>query len=197
MSRLRRAWVTKSPSSSLRSTSRRTFGRHLEPDEEVIAVANATHAGAGASIATGAVVGALCGALVWTLLETAAFLPQAILGAFAGIIGGALVARRRARSAAGPGATLVRLVLTDQRLLTLRQRSAVRFAPLRSHRLEHVDQIESRPAPLGSYRTTTVTLHDGTTVQFLVAGPHDFAVLWEGWKRTSGEGAAAEEETTR
>lgn len=180
----------------LERVAHKTFGRHLESGENVIATAEATFAGTGALTATGAVVGALCGALAWTLLNTAALWPLMVLGGFAGIIGGVLVAARRARAASGPGAALVRLVLTDRRLLTLRRRWAIRLAPLRSHRLVDIARMESSAAPIGRYRRLAVTLRDGSTMLLLVAGTHDFGELWEEQRRAPGDQAASEVEPT-
>ncbi len=180
----------------LQRVADRTFGRHLESGEEVIAAAEATSAGSGAQTLMGAGVGALCGALAWTLLDMAALWPLAMLGGFGGIIGGAGVAARTARAASGPGATVVRLVLTDRRLLTLRQRSAIRFAPLRSYRLEDIAEVESSATELGRYRRVTVTLRSGDTMQLLVAGPHDFGRLWEEQRPTPDDPSASEDEPT-
>jgi hypothetical protein len=172
----------------------RLYDRHLEKDERVIADAEAFAAGTGLLIATGAAAGALSGALAWTLIETAALLPLAILGAFVGIAGGALIAGRRARSPAGPGAAVVRLVLTNQRLLTLRQRTAIRIAPLRSHRLEDIAAMVSRAARLGRYQDLTATMRDRSSLHLLVAGPHDFAQLWESQRRAVTDRAASQDE---
>jgi hypothetical protein len=194
MARLRRAWVMKSPWSSMRANSHRFFGRHLESGEQVIAHAEAIFAATGALTATGVGIGVLCGALAWTLLNTAALWPLMVLGGLAGIIGGVLIAARRARSASGPGAAVVRLVLTNRRLLTLRQRSAVRFAPLRSHRLENVARIASRAARLGSYQLTAIELVDGDSMKLLVAGPHDFGEIWGARRPTVADRPDAEEQ---
>lgn len=180
----------------LERVAHKTFGRHLESGEEVIATAEATSAGSGAQTLMGAGVGALCGALAWTLLDMAALWPLAMLGGFGGIIGGAGIAARAARSASGPGATVVRLVLTDRRLLTLRLRSAIRFAPLRSYRLEDIAQVESRATALGRYRRVAIALRNGTTMQLLVAGPHDFGRLWEGQRPVSDDPSASQDEPT-
>lgn len=188
--------MMRSPWSSIRSNSMRFYGRHLEPDEEVVADASAIYGEAGVLIATGLLVGFLCGALAWTIVDTAALLPLGVLGAFAGIIGGVVVAGRRARSTAGPGATLVRLVMTDRRLLMLRQRPAARIAPLRSHRREAISRIESRPTRVGAYRATTIELGDKGATELLVAGPRDFAELWQTQERTPEDRAASEEEPT-
>lgn len=181
----------------LRRAARRTFGRHLESGEEVIAAAEATFAVTGVLIATGVGIGVLCGALAWTLLDTAALWPLMALGGFAGVIGGALLAARRARSVSGPGAALVRLVLTDRRLLTLRLRSSIRFAPLRSHRLEDIAGMESNAAALGLYRRLAVTLRSGSKTQLLVSGPHDFGELWKRQRQGLADEAASQDEPTR
>jgi hypothetical protein len=168
--------------------------RYLEPDEAVIADAEAFATGTGTLIVTGAAIGALSGALAWTLIETAALLPLAILGAFAGIVSGALVAGRKSRSPEGPGAAVVRLVLTNRRLLTLRQRTAIRFGPLRAHRLEDIAAIESRTAKLGRYQHLAATMRDGSTLRLLVAGPHDWEDLWESRRRTVADRPASQDE---
>ncbi len=161
----------------LTKLARKTFGRHLNNDEQVIAAANATATGTGAFIGTGMVIGILGGALYAVIVSTAAALPVMALGSFVGIIGGTGVAEVAARRPTGPGATSVTLVMTNQRLLMLRRQPAIRLRPLRSFQLNEIDTISATPSPIGAYQRTCINLANGPTLNLLVAGNHNFAEL--------------------
>ncbi len=161
----------------LSKLARRTYGRHLDDDEDVLVVANATAAGTGRLISTGLVIGVLGGALYAVVVSTAAALPVMTLGGFAGIIGGTSVAATAARRRTGPGAISVTLVMTDQRLLVLRQRAAIRLRPLRGFRLDEIDTISAKQSPIGSYQRTRIHLANGHILELHVAGNHNFAEL--------------------
>lgn len=161
----------------LTKLARRTYGRHLENDEEAIAAANATATGTGGFIGTGLVIGILAGALYAVVVSTAATLPVTTLGGFVGIIGGTGAAEAAARRPTGPGATSVTLVMTNERLLILRRQPAIRLRPLRIFQLDEIDTISATPSPIGMYQRTRINLADGPTLNLLVAGHHNFAEL--------------------
>lgn len=166
--------------------ARKTYGRHLDDDEEVSAVVAAIAAGTGRTIGVGFVIGALGGVLYATLLEGTAPLPAIVLGSFIGIIGGYAVAERRARGRHGPGATQVRVVLTTKRLLLFRLQPALKDRPLRTFRRDEIVSIETSAAAIGSYRRSRIELSTGTTLRLLTAGPLDFAATDR--KQKGGEG---------
>jgi hypothetical protein len=161
----------------LTKLARKTFGRHLENDEEVIAAANATATGTGGFIGTGLVIGILGGALYAVIVSTAAALPVMTLGGFVGIVGGTGVAEAAARRPTGPGATSVTLAMTNGRLLILRRQPAIRLRPLRIFQLDEIDAISATPSPIGKYQRTRINLADGLSLSLLVAGHHNFAGL--------------------
>ncbi|MEA2001766.1 MAG: hypothetical protein U9N84_07780 [Actinomycetota bacterium] len=158
----------------LHKLARRTFSRHLENHEEVLATANATAAGMGGILGSGLVLGILGGTLYAITISTAAALPYMVLGGFVGIIGGIVVAEATARRPPGPGAMSVKLVVTNRRLLVLRQQAAIRLRPLRIFRLDEVDAITVSPSPIRTYQRTGVHLADGQALDLHVAGHHNF-----------------------
>ena len=143
----------------LERIAQRTYGRHLGPNEKVQGTAEATAGGTGRIIGTGLLIGALSG-LLYAVVVDSPPLPSIALGSFAGIIGGYVAAARHARRKGGPGATQVRIVVTDEHLLVFPLRAATRTKPLRSFPLAEVTAIQAEPTPIGRYRRAEIRFSD-------------------------------------
>jgi hypothetical protein len=148
--------------------AQRTYGRHLGSTEKVQGTAEATAGGTGRIIGTGLLIGALSG-LLYAVIVDATPLPSIALGSFAGIIGGYVAAARHARRKDGPGATQVRIVLTDERLLIIPLRAATRTKPLRSFPLAQVTAIHSEPTPIGRYRSAEIRFSDREPIRLMLS----------------------------
>ncbi|MDJ0925511.1 MAG: hypothetical protein QNJ77_13200 [Acidimicrobiia bacterium] len=159
--------------SKLDRTARATYGRHLLAGETVLATADAVATGTGRVVGASAAIGALAGVLMWATLDMAALLPLVVVGGFAGTIGGTMLAAWQARRPHGPGASAVKLVLTNQRLLVLRQRSAFRTRPLRTYPLEQLSDVEASPTAIGRYQRIAINLTGDPGLRFLTRGGED------------------------
>ena len=71
----------------------------------------------------------------------------------------------------------MRVAVTTRRLLILRQRSALRFKPLRAYPLSEVDQVVSSRSPIGTYHHVTITLTGGQTLDLLARHGAELARL--------------------
>jgi hypothetical protein len=156
--------------SRLEQAARRSFGRHLQPNEEVLATVDAYASATGPVALRGAGIGALCGGLAWTFLDGSGLLPLLILGSLAGIIAGIAVAARRVRPADGPGALMVKLVLTNTRLILIRRPSAARLKPLRTYPADEIEGIDVTPAAVGDYRHLAIRFAAGSSIRLLARG---------------------------
>ncbi len=148
---------------------------HLEPGEEIRAISNATAGGTGSKVGYGAVIGALVGWL-FAINVDSALLPPLILGAFAGELGGYLLALRFARRETGPGSIHLQLVLTTERLFTVRRHASLRRHILREYPLPEIKSAESRQYPIGRLERLTLEFADGTTTAFVLEQPLEVPV---------------------
>lgn len=147
-----------------------TYGRHLNEGEEVLATADGFAADSGRTVLYAIVVGGLTGALMWTLLDGSGLIPHLVLGALTGTLVGVAIATRQARGNDGPGALIVKVVLTNTRLLLLRGRSAGRLKPLRALPLETVAGLDNAPAAIGDYTYLVIRLKNGVDIRLLITG---------------------------
>lgn len=148
---------------------RRLFSPQLRPGEHVIAARRAYAAGTGTWLVVGLLAGALIGWLVGIYLD-AAHLPWPTLGAMAGIIAGYVFAETVARQPSGPGATLLHLLITSERLLILRHHGIFRLRILRSIELADIRTHETRPLPVGRYHRQQVMTVGGAVISLVVVG---------------------------
>jgi hypothetical protein len=152
--------------------AKRFYSPQLAPGEEIKAIRNATAAGTGTLVGYGALIGALLGWL-YAINADNALLPALVLGAFAGEIGGYLMAHRRARQPSGPGAVHLQLIQTDTRLFTVPRHASVRRQILREYPLDEVTAIIARRYPIGQYRRIDITDAAGATTAMIVEGELD------------------------
>lgn len=147
-----------------------TYGRHLKEGEKVLATADGFAADTGRTVLYAIIVGALFGALMWTLLDGSGLIPHLVLGALIGTLVGVAIAARQARGSGGPGALIVKVALTNTRLLLLRGRSAGRLKPLHALPLETVESFDTTPAAIGDYTYLVIRSKDGVDTRLLIAG---------------------------
>jgi len=152
--------------------AKRFYRPHLAPGEEIGAIRNATAAGTGTLMGYGALIGALLGWL-YAINVDSALLPALVLGAFAGDIGGYLMAHRRARRHSGPGAVHLQLIQTDNRLFTVRRHASVRRQILREYPLGEVTATIARRYPIGQYRRLDISDVNGNSTSLIVEGDLD------------------------
>lgn len=169
----------------LERAARASYGRHLEQGEEVSAAADAFAAATGRIVLYAIAIGALCGFAAWTFIDNAALLPLIVFGAITGVVAGVVVATRRVRAVDEPGALIVKLAITNRRLLLLRGRTAARLKPLRSIKLQDIDHLEATPAAIGDYRHFVIHLEDGTSIRLLVTSGRAAADLVAGYEALS------------
>ena len=171
--------------SRLEQAARVTYGRLLHPDEVVLATVDALAAGIGGIIGYGAIAGSLGGTLAWTLLDPAGLLPLAVLGAFVGIVAATWIAARRVRAPQGPGALMMVVALTNERLLLARSRAGVKMSPVRSYSFDEIESLESRQAAIGDFRQIEIHLASNDTVRLLARGGHDVERLVREYRTTT------------
>lgn len=151
------------------------YGGYLGDDEVVAWTTPAVAGGTANLIGSAAFVGALAGWL-YAIYVDAPLLPSLIFGGLIGVLIGYTLAEREARQPDGPGAVHLVLVLTDQRLITVRRYPTSRSKPLRIYPLENVSSSMTIPLPVGSYQRLTVSMSDGATFEVITDSDRDLAI---------------------
>jgi hypothetical protein len=154
---------------------RRVRGVRLTDGEEVVTTAAATATGAGSTIGLGALIGLLAGLTYAISTSTALPLPSLVLGTFAGIIIGYVVAGVRARLSPGPGAIGVVLLVTNRRVLILAKSAGFRRRLLREYTLAELDTIEESHLPVGNFTRLRLIQNERLLADLIVRGRHRLA----------------------
>lgn len=156
----------------------------LAEGEQILAATEAIATGTGRLLGIAVTLGMVVGLLYSTTGDAIPLLPAIVLGGFVGVIAGYLAALLSARTETGPGAMIMLVVMTNQRLILLRRSASLRSRPLRSFALGEIVQVSTKRAPVGQFGRVQFQT-ERETIDVFVRDWHDFATLYR--KHTESE----------
>jgi hypothetical protein len=139
----------------------------LSPGEHIVETARAVAGGTATHLGRSAFTGVL-GGWLYAISISAPLLPSLVLGAMVGGLVGYAIAERSARRPSGPGAVHLVVVLSDERLMTIRRYPTFRQKVLRSYPLDEISSVTLTQFPVAMYHRLTVGLRDGAQLDLVV-----------------------------